>query len=186
MKGVNKVFKDARLKTGLTLEEAAHGDYVSVRALINYEQKKTIPGPDVALQMSKVYKDPWLTQRYCKDCCAIGQAYSYEILDHVNLDPASILLKLVGEMEEAQGVLTKMLAIAVNKNEREDFGDSEWEEFVQYLHEFLDVEHNVEILKISLNKWCDMSELIQEHNHKCYERGYAKCERREQGARNCI
>lgn len=166
------MFKDARLKTGLTIEEAAARTYVSPRALINYEQDKTVPGADVALQMSKVYKDPWLTQRYCKDCCAIGQAYSYEILDNVNLDPASVMLKLVGEMQEAQAVLTKMLAIAVNKNEREDFKKGEWEEFVRYLHEFLDVEHNVEILKISLNKWCDMADLIAEHNQKCKLRGY--------------
>lgn len=166
------MFKDARLKTGLTIEEAAARNYVSPRALINYEQDKTVPGPDVALQMSKVYKDPWLTQRYCKDCCAIGQAYSYEILDNVNLDPASVLLKLVGEMQEAQAVLTSMLCIAVNKNEKEDFKEGEWEEFVSYLHEFLDVEHNVEILKISLNKWCDMADLIAEHNQKCKQRGY--------------
>ncbi len=166
------MFKDARLKTGLTIEEAAAKTYVSPRALINYEQENTTPGPDVALQMSKVYKDPWLTQRYCKDCCAIGRAYSYEILDNVNLDPASVMLKLVGEMKEAQDVLNNMLALAVNKNEREDFKECEWEEFVRYLHEFLDVEHNVEILKISLNKWCDMAELIAEHNQKCKLRGY--------------
>lgn len=176
---MKKVFRSARLKSGLTIEEAAARTYISPRALINYERNNTVPGPDVALRMSKVYKDPWLTQRYCKECCAIGQAYSYEILDNVNLDPASVLLKLVGEMEEAQAVLNEMLGLAVNKNEREDFSEEEWQEFIKCLHEFLDVEHNVEILKISLNKWCDMSELIQEHNHKCYERGYAKCERGE-------
>lgn len=169
---MKKVFKNARLKSGLTIEEAAAKNYVSPRALINYEQNNTVPSPDVALRMSKVYKDPWLTQRYCKDYCAIGQAYSYEILDNVNLDPASVLLKLVGEMDEAQRVLNNMLAIAVNKNEREDFKEDEWEAFVKYLHEFLDVEHNVEVLKISLNKWCDMAELIAEHNEKCRKRGY--------------
>ncbi|WP_352404482.1 helix-turn-helix domain-containing protein [Sporanaerobacter acetigenes] len=178
------MFKDARLKSGLTIEEAAARNYIGPRTLSNYEAGMTIPGPDVALQMSKVYKDPWLTQRYCKECCAIGQAYSYEILDHVNLDPASVMLKLVGEMNEAQAVLNEMLGLAVNKNEREDFSEEEWQEFIKCLHEFLDVEHNVEILKISLNKWCDMSELIQEHNHKCYERGYAKCERGEEVARS--
>lgn len=166
------MYKSARLKTGLTLEEAAEKNYVSVRALINYEQKKTIPGPDVAYKMSKVYKDPWLTQRYCKDYCRIGQAYSYEILDKVNLDPASVMLKLVSEMEEASKVLTKMLAIAVNKNKRADFKKEEWSYFTEYLHEFLDVEHNVEVLKISLNEWCDMAELIAEHNEKCKRNGY--------------
>jgi len=169
---VKKVFRSARLKSGLTIEEAAARTYISPRALINYEQNNTVPGPDVALRMSKVYKDPWLTQRYCKECCAIGQAYSYEILDNVNLDPASVLLKLVGEMEEAQKVLTNMLSIAVNKNEREDFKENEWEEFIKYLHEFLDVEHNIEILKISLNKWCDMAKMVAEHNIKCKKKGY--------------
>ncbi len=166
------MYKAARELSKLTIEKAAADIFVSPRTLSSYESKATIPGPDVALQMSKVYKDPWLTQRYCKDCCAIGQAYSYEILDKVNLDPASVMLKLVGEMKEAQDVLTNMLTLAVNKNERTDFTKEEWNEFVRCLHEFLDVEHNVEILKIALNKWCDMSELIAEHNQKCRQRGY--------------
>lgn len=166
------MYKVARELSGLTIEKAAADIFVSPRTLNSYESGKTIPGPDVALRMSKVYKDPWLTQRYCKDCCAIGQAYSYEILDKVNLDPASVMLKLVGEMKEAQEVLTNMLTLAVNKNERTDFTHEEWEEFVRCLHEFLDVEHNVEILKIALNKWCDMAELIAEHNKKCKKRGY--------------
>jgi hypothetical protein len=142
---------------------------------LTYETKKdSTPPPDVVLAVSKILKKPWLTQLYCRHHCAIGEAYSYEVLTGVNLDPASVLLKLVGEMLEAQAVLQRMLEIAVNKNTREDFSQAEWSEFVKCLGEFLDVEHNIECLKISLGKWCDVSELIKQHNQKCWERGYIK------------
>jgi len=173
---VQKVYTSARKDAGFSIEEAAYRVNVASRTLIKYEHGETIPGPDVVLAMSRVYKRPWMTQIYCKECCAIGQAYSYEVLNNVNLDPQNIMLKLIGEMNEAQTVLNKMLEIAVNKNSRSDFTEQEWDEFIDCLHEFLDVEHNIETLKIALNHWCDISEEIQKHNKKCLERGYVKKE----------
>ncbi|HHV61114.1 MAG TPA: helix-turn-helix transcriptional regulator [Firmicutes bacterium] len=167
------MYREARKKAGLSLEEAAFRLHVAPRTLSKYESGEIIPPPEVALGMSREYKIPWLTQHYCREYCAIGQAYSYEVLDRVNTDPASVMLKLVGEMAEAQAVLQRMLELAVNKNRREDFSDREWAEFTKCLHEFLDVEHTIETLKISLGKWCDVSDLISQHNRKCWERGYA-------------
>jgi hypothetical protein len=64
--------------------------------------------------------------------------------------------------------------LTVNKNSRGCFTDIEWTEFVQCLQEFLDVEHNVECLKITLGQWCDVSELVSQHNSKCWQRGYIR------------
>ena len=62
----------------------------------------------------------------------------------------------------------------VNKNGREGFTDREWEQSSKYLHEFLDVEHNIETLKIFLGTWADMSVFVAQHNAKCRDRGYIK------------
>jgi DNA-binding XRE family transcriptional regulator len=148
--------------------------HLSPRTIEAYETEKQVPSPDTVLAISKCLKLPWLTQIHCKWHCAIGDAYSYEVLTGVNLDPATVLLKLVGEMAEAQAVLGRMLEITVNKNSRECFTEVEWAEFTRCLQEFLDVEHNVECLKITLGQWCDVSELISQHNLKCKQRGYIR------------
>lgn len=171
------MYKEARKQAGLSIEEAAFGLHIAPRTLCKYEAGETVPPPEVVLEMSRLYRIPWLTQHYCREHCAIGRAYSYEVLTGVNLDPPSVMLKLVGEMAEAQAVLQRMLELAVNKNRREDFTPEEWAEFTKCLHEFLDVEHNVETLKISLGRWCDVSELISQHNQKCWQRGYIKKEK---------
>lgn len=171
-KEVRKLYKTARKRAGLTIEEAAFRCYISARTLCKYESGENMPPPEVVLAMSRAYGIPWMTQMYCRNSCAIGEAYSYEVLTGVNLDPASVMLKLVGELKEAQGVLNRMLELAVNKNSRSEFAEQEWREFVSCLQEFLDVEHNVETLKISLGSWMDVSELVKMHNRKCIDRGY--------------
>jgi transcriptional regulator with XRE-family HTH domain len=171
------MYRDARKKVGLSIEEASFQLHIAPRTLCKYEAGETLPPPGIVLAMCRLYCEPWMTQIYCQRDCAIGRAYSYEVLDRVNLDPASILLKLVGELKEAEAVLGRLLELAVNKNTREDFSQAEWSEFVAELQEFLDVEHNIETFKISLGRWCNVSELIQAHNQKCCERGYASKEK---------
>jgi len=171
------MYAEARKEAGLSIEEAAAQIHIAPRTLIKYERGESTPGPDVVLAMSRVYKKPWMTQIYCKECCAIGQAYSYVVLNNVKLDPQNIMMKLICEMSEAQAELQRMLELTVNKNSRSDFTEQEWREFIKCLHEFLDVEHNIETLKIALNYWTDISEEIQKHNKKCLERGYVKKEK---------
>ncbi|MEW6663037.1 MAG: helix-turn-helix domain-containing protein [Bacillota bacterium] len=171
------MYREARKKAGLSIEAAAEKLHLAPRTLINYEHEQSIPPPEVALGMSRLYKVPWLTQHYCRLNCAIGQAYSYEVLNGVSLDPPSVMLKLIGEMAEAMGVLYRMVDLAVNKDGYEDFRKEEWAEFEKCLQEFFDVEHNIETLKISLGQWCDVSELVAVHNQKCHARGYVKKEK---------
>ena len=168
------MYTSARKACGLSREEASFRLHVAPRTLCNYEAGDSVPPPEVVLEMSHQYGAPSMTQQYCRHSCAIGQAYSYVVLDNVNLDPASVSLKLLGELKEAQEVLQQMFSLMVNKNGREDFTDREWVQFSSHLHEFLDVEHNIETLKISLGRWADMSVLVAQHNQKCIDRGYTK------------
>ncbi|SMB95524.1 Helix-turn-helix [Desulfonispora thiosulfatigenes DSM 11270] len=164
----------SRDNEGFTRKELGKKVGIGDRSIEAYETKVQVPQADIVLEISRICQNPWLTQQYCRWHCSIGKAYSYEILDKVNLDPASVLLKLTGEMAEAQAVLKDMLELAVNKNCQSDFTDQELKEFKKCLHQFLDVEHNIETLKISLGKWIDISGLIQEHNEKCQRNGYTQ------------
>lgn len=168
------MYRGARKRARLSIEEAAFRLHIAPRTLCKYEAEESIPPPEVVLEMSKLYGCPDITQRYCRECCAIGRTYGYEVLDNVNLDPATVILKLVGEYKEAGQMLGKLMELTVNKNSRKDFTDGEWQQYLQGLHEFLDLEHNIECLKLALGRWCDVAELIEEHNQKCRERGYVK------------
>jgi len=166
------MYRECRINAGLTQENAANKINISQRALQHYENGETIPPAGVVLAMSKVYKQPYMTQHYCREHCDIGRAYSYVVLNNVNLSPQNIMLKLISEFREAELVLSQMVALTVNKETSDDFTDNEMAEFKSYLHEFLDVEHTVETLKISLNRYINVDEMIREHNQKCIDRNY--------------
>lgn len=176
------MYRSARKLSGISIEEAAFRLHIAPRTLCKYEAGETTPPPEVVLEMSSIYGQSEMTQRYCREC-PIGRKYSYEVLNNVNMDPASVLMKLASEYREAGQVLDRLQEVTVNKNRREDFTDLEWQEYVQGLHELLDLEHNIECLKLTLGKWCDISELVEQHNNKCLERGYIKKERTAEAVR---
>lgn len=154
---------------------ADRGIEISTESLGCYERGVRDPSPGMVVELADIYKEPFLTQRYCRYNCAIGQAYSYEILDNIDLDNLSnIALKLLEEHRESHDVLAEILVLITNKRTKKDFTDYEYERLKKNVHELLDTEHTIEIFKIALNKFIDMKEMIAEHNQKCIERGYVK------------
>lgn len=171
------MYREGRKEAGLSIEEAAWRLHIAPRTLIKYEAGDTVPSPEVVLEMSREYHMPWLTQVYCREHCAIGAAYSYEVLNGIELDIQNVILSLRQEAEEAIAVLGELERLSRNKRSRQDFDDADWLKFMQALQEWLDLEHNIECLKISLGNWTNVAELISEHNHKCEQRGYVKKEK---------
>lgn len=176
------MYRSARKLSGKSIEEAAFRLHIAPRTLCKYEAGETTPPPEVVLGMSQLYKQPDMTLKYCREC-PIGEAYGYEVLNNVNLDPATVLLKFIGEYREVGELLDRLLELTVNKNERQDFSSDEWQEYIQGLQELLDLEHNIECLKMSLAKWCDVTELVEQHNMKCLQKGYIKKERTAEAVR---
>lgn len=168
------MYKDARKTAGLSIEEASFLLHIAPRTLCKYEAGETLPSQEVALAMGKVYGSPALTMLYCRRECAIGAAYSYEYLNNVDRTPQNILLKLHQVHREAGEAIGRMLVTIINKQQGSDFSESERHSFEQGLQELLDLEHTIEMLKMELGErqWCDIPQLISEHNSKCYRQGY--------------
>ena len=145
---------------------------ISTESLGCYERGVRDPSPGMVVELAGIYGEPFLTQRYCKYNCAIGQAYSYEILDSVDLNLSNIALKLLEEHRESHDVLAETLVLITNKRSKLDFTEDEINKLKLNVHELLDTEHTIEIFKIALNKFIDMKEMIAEHNDKCIRRGY--------------
>lgn len=146
---------------------------ISTESLGCYERGVRDPSPEMAVELAEIYEAPFLTQRYCKYNCAIGKAYSYEILDNIDLNLSNVALKLLEEHRESHDVLAETLILITNKRSKKDFSQAELKKLKFNVHELLDVEHNIEIFKIALNKFIDMKEMIAEHNQKCIDRKYA-------------
>lgn len=170
------MYRACRKMSNISTEEASNRLNIAPRTLGKYEAEGN-PPPETVLEMSKIYREPWMTQRYCRDNCAIGQAYSYEVLNSVNTDPATVLIKLMTEIREAMPSLEKMMGLLINKNKTEDFTQQERVETEKCLGDWMDVEHTFETLKISLGKWFDFAVLVNRHNLKCQQRGYVNKEK---------
>ncbi|MBC8590647.1 helix-turn-helix domain-containing protein [Wansuia hejianensis] len=173
-------YQTPRENKGLTRNDVANllvdkGIEISTESLGCYERGVRAPSPEMVVELSNIYKEPFLTQRYCKYNCAIGQAYSYEILKGVDMNLSNVALKLLEEHRESHDVLEETLMLITNKRNKEDFTETEIQRLKSNIHELLDTEHTIEIFKIALNKFIDMKEMIYEHNQKCRERGYVRC-----------
>lgn len=171
------MYRDAREAAGLSREEAAFRLFVGSRTLAYYEAGERTPGPDVVMEMARAYNRPDLTVRYCRMSCPIGQAYSYEVLNNIDMSLPAVLLKLICELKEAMKAAGDLMEMTVNKKQRDDFTEEEWKHFLAAVHEFIDVEHNIEILKLTLETLTEeelVPELVARHNQKCRERGYIK------------
>ena len=171
------MYKDARKSVNLSIDEAAFRLHVGTRTLTYYESQEREPGPGIVLGMSRVYRQPSLTVKYCKEHCPIGQAYSYEILNNIDMSVPAVILKLISELREAAVAIEYLTENTVNKRSRADFTDDEWHKFMDAMQELIDVEHNIEILKIAIEGLTEETTLIAEltarHNEKCRNRGYA-------------
>lgn len=165
---MKNIFSIARNKAGYTMEEAAPRLFVTRRTLCKYENEKP-PNPDIVMQMAEVYNAPEISNAYCKYYCPIGKAYSYQELNNINDDIPTVLIKLRSEMKEAHDIIDDLMDLSVN-NEFEN----NLQEFQDYIQELLDVEHNIEILKIQLHHHINVRDMIDKHNQKCIDRGYSK------------
>lgn len=150
------------------------GIEISTESLGCYERGIRDPSPMMVKELAEIYKEPFLTQKYCKYNCSIGQAFSYEILDEVDLTLSNVCLKLLEEHRESSELLEETIMMIANKRTIDDFKTEQIKTLKFNVHELLDVEHTIEIFKIALNKFFNMEEMIQEHNQKCIDHGYAK------------
>ena len=69
------MFREARLQTGMSAEEAAFKLCVGIRTLYRYEAGETVPPADVVCMMARTYRKPGLLYLYCRKYCPIGAQY---------------------------------------------------------------------------------------------------------------
>lgn len=166
------MYKEARKQGGFTIEEAAYQLHIAPRTLCKYESGDLHPSPETVLAMNRVYKTPAIAMLYCRKGCAIGKAYCFELLNNVDLSPMAIITKYRQEEREAGEAIEHLSVLILNKKDRQDCSDEELQLVRHWVLELLDLEHVIQLLKLRLWDFCDITELVGEHNRKCLNKNY--------------
>jgi transcriptional regulator with XRE-family HTH domain len=166
------MYKEARKRAKLSIEEAAPRLHIATRTLCNYESGASMASPETALAMSREYNSPALTMLYCRKECAIGKAYAYEILNNVDLHPAAIINKYRQENREANEAIEQLAIVMLNKTTRCSCTPEELAQIHRLALELLDLQHVIETLKLRLWDYCEVDQLVKEHNSKCLKKRY--------------
>jgi|LGOV01.1.fsa_nt_gb transcriptional regulator with XRE-family HTH domain len=153
---------------GYTQDKVAKLMNYAPRTIWSYENEQN-PDAFTIIRFSEIYEEPELIKKYCKEICPIGQRYGYKILDNIDLNLTTILSKLRIEMEEATTVIDNLLSQSINLELEDNI-----EKFEKEFQEILDVDHNIEILKMRLHEWLNIEKEIQIHNNKCILKKYTK------------
>lgn len=162
----------ARRDAGYSQPEVARKMHLSLRAFQYLESGERELTSEQALKLSRILKQPALTMVYCRQSCAVGREYCYDILNNVDLSPMAILAKYRQEAREAQEALDNLTELMLNKRSAQDCTETEMSEIRRWTHELLDLEHVIETLKLRLWDFIDVSALIREHNQKCMDKRY--------------
>lgn len=175
---MKELIQQARAKAKLTQEEVARRLYIAKRQYQNYEYGAPIPH-DLAVRLGDILECPAIPLSLCRLQCPVGKKFSYVILNNVDISLMAILMKYRQEEAEAHGAIEHMAEIMLNKRGAEDCTPEELQELKKCMHEALDLEHVIEVLKLQAEPFLSIAELVKEHNRKCGERRYVDPQRPE-------
>lgn len=168
---MKELIRQSRLAKGFTQEETAKRMYMTTRNYQNIEYGGPM-NPDQAVRLGDILECPQITMAYCRQSCAVGKKYCFELLNNVDLSPMAILAKYRQEEGEAHEALEHMLVLMLNKRGAGDCSEEELAELWRWSLEMLDLEHVIETLKLRLWDFLDVAKLIKAHNQKCLEKHY--------------
>lgn len=118
------MYKEARKKAGLSIEEAAYRLNIAPRTLCKYESGELNVPPDMALKMSQIYGMPELAPWHCAKRCAIGRVFC-PVFQMGDL--ATDTLRLMRELRDVNERIGDLVDIAadgeVESNELSAFQD---------------------------------------------------------------
>jgi len=157
---------------------------VDPRMIAFYESGERVPSPETILKMAQAYDRPEMTEQYCRSYCAIGQAEAYEVLDRIDRSLPTVIMKLDTKVPALVEALNHVKKLMINKKRRQDFSDFEWVEFMDTVQVFLDIEHNIKILRQELCHLTNREDFMNPHHQKCFDKGYTTpCREQQKTAR---
>jgi transcriptional regulator with XRE-family HTH domain len=150
------MYRAARKRVGLSMEEAAQRLYIGSRTLADYETGRTIAPPDVVMRMAEVYQEPTLPADYCSKVCPIGQVLAHGV-DRSEF--AVTVLRVLKEFADVERLKDNLIQIASDGK----ISSQEEAEFRAIMKEMVELERWIGELKyFALRQGIDVEEIMPE------------------------
>lgn len=150
----DNAYARARMKAGLTQEEASQKLYIDKKIISYIENDKYNPTPNIALAMARLYGDDRLPRKLCREVCAIGRARVVPFDFNLKV----VIPMMVRRFDEVQGVLNQLPFLLGDKESIQDFSPSEWELLTEYVSRIRKFSRDVEILEVSIDRFVEKAE----------------------------
>lgn len=151
---LNNPYGRARLRTGLTQEEACQKLHISTRLLSAIENGKYNPTPDIAVAMAKLYNDDRLPREICRKVCAIDRARMLPF----KLNLRVVIPLMMKRLDEIQGILNQLPDLLEDKESIQDFSPPEWKLLMDYADRIRKFARDVEILEVHIDRLLEEAE----------------------------
>ena len=140
----------ARMKAGLTQEEASQKLYIDKKIISYIENDKYNPTPNIALAMARLYGDDRLPKKICREVCAIGRARMLPF----DLNLEMVIPLMTRRFNEIQGVLERLPDLLDGKESAPD----EWELLLDCATKIRKFARDMEILEASIDRFLEKAE----------------------------
>jgi len=142
----------ARMKAGLTQEEASQKLHIDTKIVSCIENDKHNPNPNIALAMARLYGDDRLPRKLCREVCAIGRAIPFDF----NLGVVIPLLER--RFQEIRMTLEQLPNLLDGKETAMDFDREEWKLLLDCATRIRKFARDVEILEASVDRFLEKAE----------------------------
>lgn len=150
----DNAYARARMKAGLTQEEASQKLYIDKKIISYIENDKYNPTPNIALAMARLYGDDSLPRKLCREVCAIGRARMIPF--DFNLEV--VIPLITRRFNEIQETLERLPDLLGGKESALDFDREEWKLLLDCATRIRKFSRDVEILETSVDRMIEKAE----------------------------
>ena len=150
----NNAYARARMKAGLTQEEASQKLYIDKKIISYIENDKYNPTPNIALAMARLYGDDRLPKKICREVCAIGRARMIPFDFNLRV----VIPLLERRFQEIRMTLEQLPNLLDGKETALDFDREEWKLLLDCATRIRKFARDVEILETSVDRMIEKAE----------------------------
>ena len=150
----NNAYARARIKAGLTQDEASLQLHIDKKIISYIENDKHNPTPDIAMAMARLYGDDRLPKKICREVCAIGRARMIPF----DFNLGVVIPLLEQRFQEIRMTLEQLPNLLDGKETAMDFDREEWKLLLDCATRIRKFARDVQILEASIDRFLERAE----------------------------
>lgn len=155
----NNAYARARMKAGLTQDEASLQLHIDKKIISYIENDKHNPTPDIAMAMARLYGDDRLPRKICREVCAIGRTRMIPL----DFNLGVVIPLLERRFQEIRMTLEQLPNLLNGKETAMGFDREEWELLLDCATKIRKFARDMEILEASIDRFLEKAEKKKPH-----------------------